>query len=231
MKMKFHSLFLSLFVAILLGSCSSQPKGSRLVIQLDSPSGGDTLALVTYIGPDVQITDTLTNFDTRLELYLDTARFRSVLVSHDEGRRVRLFDLIGKEWREQISPAQPKPQPLTSAPLFSGKDASGKQRDLSELYHKHPVLLVFASPEGLSSLTKQEQQSLKAGAKPDSLYFVFMMPTLSDSVARAQLRRDSLEGIAFSDSLWLVSRVRQLYGVQGQAQVVHFRIDSLGKIK
>ena len=58
-----------------------------------------------------------------------------------------------------------------------------------------------------------------------------MMPTLSDSVARSQLRRDSLEGIAFSDSLGLVSRVRQLYGVQGQAQVVHFRIDSLGKIK
>ena len=198
MKMKLHSLFLSLFVAILLGSCSSQPKGSRLVIQLDSPSGSDTLALVTYIGPDVQITDTLTNFDTRLELYLDTARFRSVLVSHDEGRRVRLFDLIGKEWREQIAPAQPKPQPLTSAPLFSGKDVSGKQRDLSELYHKHPVL------------PKQEQQTLKAGAKPDSLYFVFMMPTLSDSVARSQLRRDSLEGIAFSDSLGLVSRVRQL---------------------
>ena len=139
--------------------------------------------------------------------------------------------MIGKEWREQISPAQPKPQPLTSAPLFSGKDVSGKQRDLSELYHKHPVLLVFASPEGLASLTKQEQQTLKAGAKPDSLYFVFMMPTLSDSVARSQLRRDSLEGIAFSDSLGLVSRVRQLYGVQGQAQVVHFRIDSLGKIK
>ena len=231
MKMKLHSLFLSLFVAILLGSCSSQPKGSRLVIQLDSPSGGDTLALVTYIGPDVQITDTLTNFDTRLELYLDTARFHSVLVSHDEGRRVRLFDLIGKEWREQIAPAPTKVHPLTSAPLFSGKDASGKQRELSDLYHRRSVMLVFASPEGLSSLTKQEQTSLRAGAKPDSLSFVFMMPTLSDSTARSQLRRDSLEGIAFSDSLGLVSRVRQLYGVQGQAGVVRFRIDSLGKIR
>ena len=105
MKMKLHSLFLSLFVAILLGSCSSQPKGSRLVIQLDSPSGGDTLALVTYIGPDVQITDTLTNFDTRLELYLDTARFRSVLVSHDEGRRVRLFDLVRNGGSKSLQPS------------------------------------------------------------------------------------------------------------------------------
>ena len=120
---------------------------------------------------------------------------------------------------------------LDLRPSLLGEDASGKQRELSDLYHRRSVLLVFASPEGLSSLTKQEQTSLRAGAKPDSLYFVFMMPTLSDSTARSQLRRDSLEGIAFSDSLGLVSRVRQLYGVQGQAGVVRFRIDSLGKIR
>ena len=92
-------------------------------------------------------------------------------------------------------------------------------------------MLVFASPERMQSLTKQEQAQLRVKARPDSLQFVFLYPSLSDSTVRAQLRRDSLEGIAFSDSLGLVTRLRHEYGVQGQDRPIRLRIDTLGKIK
>ena len=95
----------TLFSFTLFGSsCRSDQRGSHLVIQLDAKTSRDTVAFITCIGPEGQMTDTLTHFDTKLELYLDTARFRSVLVSHDAGQRVRLFELIGEEWKEQRTP-------------------------------------------------------------------------------------------------------------------------------
>lgn len=120
---------------------------------------------------------------------------------------------------------------LTSVLPFEGVDLQGKSHTISELYAHHSVELVFASPEGLQSLTRREQEALQAKARPDSLQFVILYPTPSDSVARGQLRRDSLRGIAFSDSLGLVSRLRREYGVQGNDRPVCFQIDTLGRIK
>ena len=57
------------------------------------------------------------------------------------------------------------------------------------------------------------------------------MPTASDSTARLRVKRDSLDGIVFSDSLGVVSEARRLFGVEGQVKSVHFRIDTLGRIK
>ena len=120
---------------------------------------------------------------------------------------------------------------LTSALPFEGVDLQGKSHTISELYAHHSVELVFASPEGLQSLTRQEQESLQAKVRPDSLQFVILYPTPSDSTARGQFRRDSLRGIAFSDSLGLVSRLRREYGVQGNDRPVRFQIDTLGRVK
>ena len=120
---------------------------------------------------------------------------------------------------------------LTSVLPFEGVDLQGKSHTISELYAHHSVELVFASPEGLQSLTRQEQEGLQAKARPDSLQFVILYPAPSDSAARGQFRRDSLRGIAFSDSLGLVSRLRREYGVQGNDRPVRFQIDTLGRIK
>lgn len=222
----------TLFSFTLFGSsCRSDQRGSHLVIQLDAKTSRDTVAFITCIGPEGQMTDTLTHFDTKLELYLDTARFRSVLVSHDAGQRVRLFELIGAEWKEQTNFPEQKMKLPAEAPYLVGKDASGKERNLTDLYRKYPLLVVFASPEGLNTMPSHEIRELRAKAKPDSLIAVFFMPTASDSTARLRVRRDSLDGIVFSDSLGVVSEARRLFGVEGQAKSVHFRIDTLGRIK
>ena len=60
-------------------------------------------------------------------------------------------------------------------------------------------------------MTSHEIRELRAKAKPDSLISVFFMPTASDSTARLRVKRDSLDGIIFSDSLGVVSEARRLW--------------------
>ena len=91
--------------------------------------------------------------------------------------------------------------------------------------------MVFAPPGVVHNPPRRGQEVLQAKARPDSLQFVILYPTPSDSAARGQFRRDSLRGIAFSDSLGLVSRLRREYGVQGNDRPVRFQIDTLGRIK
>ena len=214
-----------------VSSCSSSLP--ELTIDLGKLAPSDTLAYVTYIGEGVQETDTLVHFSETISLSPDTARFRTVSLVHASGAEVLLFSWDGRAWQRTQSPAKGS-APLTSlteAHDFRGRDIQGKERSLSELYRKRPVVLVFASPERMQSLTKQEQAQLRTKARPDSLQFVILYPTPSDSAARGQFRRDSLRGIAFSDSLGLVSRLRREYGVQGNVQPVRFQIDTLGRVK
>ena len=228
----FHLLAL-LGGAFLAGVSSCSSSLPELTIDLGKLAPSDTLAYVTYIGEGVQETDTLVHFSEKISLSPDTARFRTVSLVHASGAEVLLFSWDGRAWQRTPSPAKESAPltPLTEAYDFRGRDIQGKERSLSDLYRKRPVVLVFASPERMQSLTKQEQAQLRVKARPDSLQFVFLYPSLSDSTVRAQLRRDSLEGIAFSDSLGLVTRLRHEYGVQGKDHPVRFRIDTLGKIK
>ena len=216
--------------AFLAGASSCSSSLPELTIDLGKLAPSDTLAYVTYIGEGVQETDTLVHFSETISLSPDTARFRTVSLVHASGAEVLLFSWDGRAWQRTQSPAK-ESAPLTEAHDFRGRDIQGKERSLSDLYRKRPVVLVFASPERMQSLTKQEQAQLRVKARPDSLQFVFLYPSLSDSTVRAQLRRDSLEGIAFSDSLGLVTRLRHEYGVQGQDRPVRLRIDTLGEIK
>ena len=208
----FHLLAL-LGGAFLAGASSCSSSLPELTIDLGKLAPNDTLAYVTYIGEGVQETDTLVHFSETISLSPDTARFRTVSLVHASGAEVLLFSWDGRAWQRTQSPAKESVPltPLTEAYDFRGRDIQGKERSLSDLYRKRPVVLVFASPERLQ--------------------FVFLYPSLSDSTVRAQLRRDSLEGIAFSDSLGLVTRLRHEYGVQGQDRPVRLRIDTLGKIK
>ena len=217
----------SLFLAGLYSCSSSNPE---LTIKLDKLAPSDTIAWVTYLGHEGQQTDTLLHFEPTIQLSPDTSRFHSVIFSHDGATRVHYYMLQGKTWKE-VTTMQVDTTKLTSVFPFEGVDLQGKSHTISELYAHHSVELVFASPEGLQSLTRQEQESLQAKVRPDSLQFVILYPTPSDSTARGQFRRDSLRGIAFSDSLGLVSRLRREYGVQGNDRPVRFQIDTLGRVK
>jgi len=146
------------------------------------------------------------------------------------GEVVYSYTWDGKDWAMQKDISM-KPQELTHVHPFSGKDIKGKERSLSELYAHHPIELIFASPETMKTITRMEQQRIHRQANPDSLTFVFLYPVSSDSTVRRLMKQDSLEGIAFSDSLGLVTELRQSYGISQNAQVIHLRIDTLGQIK
>ena len=226
-----HHFFVFLGFYFALGSITSCSSSlPELMIRLDSLSKGDTIAYVTYIGSEEQITDTLLHFSQSITLVPDTARFKRVTFVHTGGEEVYSYVWDGKAWiiQKNISVA---PQELTYVQPFSGKDIKGKERSLSELYAHHPIELIFASPETMKTITRMEQQRIHRQANPDSLTFVFLYPVSSDSTVRRLMKQDSLEGIAFSDSLGLVTELRQSYGISQNAQVIHLRIDTLGQIK
>ena len=68
---------------------------------------------------------------------------------------------------------------------------------ISELYAHHSVELICFT-RGLQASPAKSRESLQAKVRSDSLQFVILYPTPSDSAARGQFRRDSLRGIAFS---------------------------------
>ena len=138
--------------------------------------------------------------------------------------------LQGKEWKE-VTTIPVDTTTVTTAIPFEAVDIQGKHHTCSELYMHQRVTLVFASPENLASLTRREQERLQAQARPDSLHWVILYPTASDSTARQRFRRDSLRGIAISDSLGVVSQLRKGYGIQGLTRPIRFQIDTLGRVK
>ena len=211
-----------------LSSCSSSLP--ELTIKLDSLASSDTLAWVTYLGDGIQQTDTLLHFDPTLHFSPDTARFHSVIFTHAASTRVHYYMLQGKEWKE-VTTIPVDTTKVTTAIPFEAVDIQGKRHTCSELYIHQRVALVFASPENLASLTRREQERLQAQARPDSLQWVILYPTASDSTARQRFRRDSLRGIAISDSLGVVSQLRKGYGIQGLTRPVRFQIDTLGRVK
>lgn len=211
-----------------LSSCTSSLP--ELTIKLDSLASSDTLAWVTYLGDGIQQTDTLLHFEPTLQLSPDTARFHSVIFTHASSTRVHYYMLQGKEWKE-VTTIPVDTTKVTTAISFEAVDIQGKHHTCSELYTHHRVALVFASPESLSSLTHREQEQLQAQARPDSLQWVILYPTTSDSTARQHFRRDSLRGIAISDSLGVVTQLRKAYHIQGVTRPVRFQIDTLGRVK
>lgn len=211
-----------------LSSCTSSLP--ELTIKLDSLASSDTLAWVTYLGDGIQQTDTLLHFEPTLHFSPDTARFHSVIFTHASSTHVRYYMLQGKEWKE-VTTIPVDTTKVTTAISFEAVDIQGKHHTCSELYAHHPATLVFASPENLSSLTHREQEQLQAQARPDSLQWVILYPTTSDSTARQRFRRDSLRGIAISDSLGVVTQLRKAYHIQGVTRPVHLQIDTLGRVK
>lgn len=214
---------------ILLGSASCSSSLPELTIKLDQLAASDTVAYVTYVGDHSQQTDTLLHFSRSITLTPDTARFRSLSFVHAGGEQILFYAWDGKQWAsQQVTPVADQPE--EGLPTFSAKDVQGKERRLEEFYQHHPVELVFVSPETLQGISADEQKKIRQEAKTDSLTFVFLYPAVSDSTTRRLLRQANLQGIAFSDSLGLVSNLRRRYGVAQEAKTIRLRIDTLGKL-
>lgn len=217
------------------GSCSKS-KLPRLKIELSPIDSADTTLYLIYEGLDSVWVDSLPLEQAGfLELQPDTTRLRSLMLSHGAYTRVHRYELSSGVW-------QPAPMPSpTSAPdsidtlallQLSGVDARGKYQSIHDLRHRGAVALIFSSAD-LSTHSRTERDSLLRQYPKDSLHLVYMMLTPTDSAALSRLKRDSLErkAIVYSDSLFLVSRMRASVGLERTHLGKIFIIDTLGRVR
>lgn len=198
-----------------------------LVVEQTSPS--DSLALVRLIGADASTTDTLRLTDDAVTLYPDTNRYREAyIITLGDSARIAYLRLIGGVWTTD-DPQHRKTVAPTTPELFEGRDIDQREQSLARLYRRGRLALVFSDLE-LGTLSSSERDSLRRAARPDSLHFVYLFLSSSDSAARQQVRQDTLRGTFFSDSIGLVSRVRQLYGLERVPTRVAFVLDSTAHI-
>lgn len=235
--MKRRSLLPLLFVLSLVGyACRDVRRELPLEVKLSPADSTDTTASVHLWGIDASRTDTLPfGADAPLLLEPDTTLYREILVAHAEGSQAHYFRLVDGVWQEGLSKQSDVAQDSLAkegviATNFSGWDVQQHYRTLSDLYLAHRTALVFSSPVSHTSLTKAEAKRLREAYTSDSLQFVYMMLHHSDSVVRRVLKQDSLRGIAFSDSLGVVSQARKDYGIARETRPVVFVVDSLGKM-
>ena len=111
---KLRALLALTATSLLAGLYSCSSSNPELTIKLDKLAPSDTIAWVTYLGLEGQQTDTLLHFEPTIHLSPDTARFHSVIFSHDGATRVHYYMLQGKTWKE-VTTMQADTTKLTSA--------------------------------------------------------------------------------------------------------------------
>lgn len=217
-------------LALVEYSCRELRKELPLEVKLTQIDSTDTIASVHLWGADASRTDTLVlGQDSLILLELDTTLYREVLIAHAQGYQAHYYRLVNGNWQEGVNTDSLTKQ-LDQAIDFYGWDVQGRYQTLSAFYPIYRTALVFAVPTTLASLTTSQVRQIQSTYPGDSVQFVYLIPHQSDSVVRRVLRQDSLSGIAFSDSIGLVSRVRSDYGLSREVLPVVFIIDSLGKI-
>lgn len=211
-------------VFVLVG-CKQRELYPPLTLQRLDPS--DSIAAVHLLGDESSAVDSVRLGADSITIHPDTTRYRALYVEHsDTLKTLRHYILSRGVWHE--CDPEPKLDALTvSAPSISGRDASGREHYISGWHEKQRVAVVF-SDVNLNTHTKAQRDSLRRLVRPDSLAFVYMMLTPSDSVARARIKQDTLRGIIFSDTTGLVSRMRIAYGIERAVERTAFVLDSAG---
>lgn len=210
-------------VATVLASCSWGPKQAMPELRITAQSSADSLAYITLIGEQASHTDSLRLEDGALTLYPDTGLYTEAFVVLCDSPSYYLLE--GGKWVPSTPPLAGTTQ-IHGIPYISGTDASGKEQGISSRIRGGRVAVVF-SDLALHTHTRAQRDSLRRMVRPDSLHFVYMMLTPSDSVARSRIKRDTLGGIIFSDTLGVVSRVRTSYGLEREARAKTFLLDSV----
>lgn len=187
---------------------------------------GDSIAIVMLSGSESSRVDTL-RLDESTTIEPDTTRYDKAWVVSANGAGVYYYRLVQGVWR-QMEPDTVREAAVESVQDIVGRESSGKDLVLSGEYQGRRLAIVFSGLD-LSTHTRAERDSLRRMARPDSLQFVYMMLTPSDSAARARIRRDSLSGLIFSDTLGVVSALRNSYGIDRKATRQIFLVDSTRK--
>lgn len=229
--MRYPRLFCLLGLAVGLMACSKSKPSALPALDLLSIAGQDSIALILLEGEEYSGQDTLRLAEASAQDYRpDTLRYKSAWVVLEQGRKFYRYELQAGAWH-RLESLDSLAMPVDSVDIrlaeyfFSGRDARGKEQSIEQPKRGKQYILAFSDLE-LKTLRKAEMDSLKKAFKPDAVEFVFMMLTSSDTTARNQLKRDTLSGLVFSDTLGLVSQVRQIYGLEREARVRLFRLDS-----
>lgn len=218
---------LSTLLALIIFSVSCS---SDAYPRLPIPRGEvrDSLAFVLMVGDSLSRTDTLLLAEGAESLNPDSNLYREAYVSYDVSEGVHYYRLTSGEWVETQVPISQDTLAKT-LPDFYTADVMRKVQNLHELSQAHKLAIYFAGWEHKMP-TRQELKKLKDRYPKDSLRFVYMYLTPSDSTAKRLMKRDSLTGLAFSDTIGEVSRLRERMGIARSNKLELVVVDSTQSI-
>ncbi len=221
----YHFLTIALGI-IFLSACSGSQFPS---LKISKANIKDSIAYL-YLRGDSTInhSDTLVLKEEVLSLEIDTTLYKEAFVSFGSGDSLRYYRLRSGAW-EQAIPTVLKDTIPSIFPAFYIADVERKYRGLSEIARGRLVAISFARLDN-SMPSKRSLKVLDSLYKKDSLKHVYMYLATSDSLVKNRMKRDSLKGIAFSDTLGEVSLLRQRVGIAGSSQIHTFVVDSTMRI-
>lgn len=213
-------LILSLTLGMMVGCSGSMP---TIEIELS-----DSLVYVLQKGPGARLDSNYTTSDGWLRLSPDTSRYHEVIIYADtDSPSLFYYRLEGEAWLLTTPQPESETQPSDMHHTFGGTTADGHYAYINELYKPSKKLVVILSDAHLGTITRAERDSLyKSLGGADSVHFIYLMLTQSDSTARLRLERDSLEGTIFSDSLSIVTNLRKHLGINRSKERHIFVMDS-----
>lgn len=215
-------LFLNLLLA-----CGN----SSLFPTLSVPSGkpNDSLAYLLSLGKDMSQWDTIYFEDNETqETNLDTAKYNETYVVYPTTNRVLHFRLHDGAWVE-AGLKQKADTALKVLPYLSFTDVENKSYNSIQLTKGKVVCYVFSNHKG-EVISKESRERLRKAYAKDSVQFVYLYLTPSDSLVKVWTRRDSLKGVFIGDSLNSVSSLRKTLGIGRSAKAHAFVVDSTQKI-
>lgn len=222
-----YKYFQLLFVFFCFLSACRSRQASTLFLETCS---SDSSIYVQLSGANESRSMLLTPQSGKVELAVDTNSYREAWVIYAGGAKVRYFRLDSGLWHE----TSPKPVRDTfpyKFPGFDMYDVDGKwQSYLSIQREKQWVGLIFSDLRGQTPDKKELTKLKEIHCPTDSLLWVYMFLCDSDSSTRQLMKRDTLRGLAFSDSLGEVSKIREHIGLARCAKRHIFLVDTLGYI-
>lgn len=221
----YHYLRLALGI-ILFSACTGSQVPS---LKISKANIKDSIAYL-YLRGDSTInhSDTLVFKEEVLSLEIDTMLYKEAFVSFGSGDSVRYYRLRSGSW-EQAIPTVLKDTIPSTFPAFYIADVERKYRGLSEIARGRLVAISFARLDNTMP-SKRSLKALDSLYKKDSLKHVYMYLATSDSLVKNRMKRDSLKGIAFSDTLGEVSLLRQRIGIAQSNRIHTFVVDSTMRI-
>lgn len=221
MRLTIHAA-LALLTSVFFVACGGS---SFPTLSIELSKTKDSIGYALLQGDSLSRLDTLRFEGEAIELSPDTSLYKEAYVYFgDNSDEIRYYKLSGDSW-QRATPTSPKATQPKKFPDFYSHDIERKAESLTELTRGRIVAFSFADSKG-KSLTKGEEERLRKTYGKDSLRLVYLYPITSNDEVRRLMKQDSLKGIAFSDSLGEVTRLRDSLGIARSPKAHTFIVDS-----